>query len=278
MDLNKSLIVMTVLVELFVCSYAVAEKEAPTIDEIVKKSNHMALYQGIDSKGKVSMKISDNKGRIRKRTFNILRKDGIGDDKDQMYYTLFKRPADVRNMVFMIHKYTDLSRDDDRWLYLPGLDLVKRIAAGDKRTSFVGSDFLYEDISGRSPLEDDHQLISTTGTEYIIKNIPKRPESVEFTYYIVHVDKSTFLPLKIEFYKDNQRCYRVIETREIESIETVENGNTTTYPTVTVSVARDLETQSTTEMVFSDIQYNIGLDEALFSERFLRRPPRDALR
>ena len=33
------------------------------------------------------------------------------------------------------------------YISLP-LDLVKRIASTDKRSSFVGSDFTYEDISG----------------------------------------------------------------------------------------------------------------------------------
>ena len=275
MNIIKTISIIIVL-GLPVCSYAVAERDSMTVDDIVTKANHMALYQGLDSKGKVSMTITDNQGRVRKRTFTILRKDDSGDD--QMYYTLFKRPADVRNMAFMVHKHTDLKSDDDRWLYLPGLDLVKRIAASDKRTSFAGSDFLYEDISGRSTLEDEHFLISKTETSYIIKNIPKHPENVEFSHYIVHIDKGTFLPMKMEFYKSQDRCYRIIETLNVESIQAEEDGNSVTYPTATVSVARDLETRSSTEMVFSNVKYNVGLDNALFSERFLRRPPRDAMR
>jgi hypothetical protein len=65
----------------------------------------------------------------------ILRRDVI-DGGDQDYVVLFSRPADVRNTVFLVKKH--VASDDDRWLYLPGLDLVRRIAAGDKRTSFVG--------------------------------------------------------------------------------------------------------------------------------------------
>ena len=54
--------------------------------------------------------------------------------------------------------------------------MVKRIAASDKRTSFVGSDFLYEDISGRGLNEDAHELIETTEDHFVIKNTPKKPE------------------------------------------------------------------------------------------------------
>ena len=272
-------IFISTLLALFAATCLASEPDAAmTVEQIVEKANHMALYQGMDTKGKVSMTITDGAGRVRKREFNILRKDADGGDGDQKYYTLFQRPADVRKMVFMVHKHAALERDDDRWLYMPGLDLVKRIAASDKRTSFAGSDFLYEDISGRSPQEDDHRLIETTTDRYVIRNTPKRPDSVEFAYYLAYIDKQSFLPVKMEFFKNRDRLYRMIEVHKIESVQAEENGRIVTYPTVVVSVARDLETQSQTEMVYSNIRYNVGLENSLFSERFLRRPPRDAMR
>ncbi len=251
---------------------------APTADEIVKKANHMALYQGMDFKGSITMEIKDKQGRIRKRAFNILRKNADVMDRDQQYYTFFQEPADVRKMVFMVHKHAALETDDDRWLYLPSLDLVKRIAASDKRTSFVGSDFLYEDISGRSPDEDRHKLINTTTQYYWLKSIPRIPGNVEFEYYISHIDKGTFMPMKIEFFKKGDRCYRVIETMKLKRIPTLENGNKVTYPTVVISMARNLENGSESRMNFSHVQYNIGLSHKIFTERYLRRPPRDAMR
>lgn len=249
-----------------------------SVDEIVRKANHMALYQGEDGKGKVSLVIRDKQGRIRKRAFNMLRKNADSADQDQKYYAFFKSPADVRKMVFLVHKHAALEKDDDRWLYMPSLDLVKRIAAGDKRTSFVGSDFLYEDISGRSPEEDKHELINTTEKFYVIKNVPKYPESVEFEYYIAHIDKKIFIPIKIEFFKKSDRLYRVIEVMTVKKIKATENGKEVSYPTVTLSVARNLESGSTSEMTFSNVKYNIGLSDKIFTERYLRRPPRNAMR
>ena len=249
-----------------------------TVDQIIQKANHMALYQGNDMKGKVFMKITDRQGRIRERKFNMLRKNADEYDRNQKFYTYFQSPADVRKMAFMVHKHAVLQKDDDRWLYMPSLDLVKRIAAGDKRTSFVGSDFLYEDISGRSPEEDIHELIETTDEYYIVKNMPRKPDSVEFAHYIAYIDKTTFLPMKMEFFKKGNSPYRVIENVKVENIGSEENGDRTTYPTVTVSVAKNLDSGGGTEMIFSDIKYNTGLKDDLFTERYLRRPPREAVR
>jgi hypothetical protein len=163
----------------------------------------------------------------------------------------------------MVLKHADISKDDDRWLYLPALDLVKRIAAGDKRTSFVGSDFLYEDVSGRNLEEDTHELTDTNEQYYVVKNTPKKPETVEFSYFNVSIDRRNFVPMKMEFY---DKLYRVIESQKVETIQG--------FPTIVKSVVSDLNSGSKTEMEFSEVKYNIGLGD-IFTERYLRRPPEE---
>ena len=246
------------------------------VDAIVSKANIVAYYQGNDGKAKVKMTITDKKGQKRTKEFNILRKD-VKDGGDQKYYVYFQKPADVRKMVFMVHKHADVKKDDDRWLYMPGLDLVKRIAAGDKRTSFVGSHFLYEDVSGRSLAEDSHELIETTDKYYVVKNVPKNPKTVEFSYYNVSIDKKSFVPMKMEFYDKNDKLYRTIESKKVEMIEAKEGDKTVKYPTVVKSIVSDLNTGGKTEMEFGNVKYNLNIKD-IFTERYLRRAPREAVR
>jgi hypothetical protein len=240
----------------------------PDVQTIVNKANLAAYYQGDDGKAKVKMVITNKQGQKREREFIILRKD-LKDGADQNYFVYFHTPADVRRMVYLVHKHVERDKDDDRWLYLPALDLVKRIAAGDKRTSFVGSDFLYEDVSGRSLEEDTHELIETTDKLFVVKNVPKKPETVEFAYFNVAIDRKTYVPMKMEFYDKQGKLYRVIESKKVELIQD--------FPTVTTSLVSDLKTGSKTEMEFTEVKYNIGLED-IFQERYLRRPPREAIR
>jgi hypothetical protein len=245
-----------------------SEGEVPDLATIVNKANIVAYYQGDDGKAKVKMVITDKNGNKREREFNILRKD-VKDGGDQKYFVYFQKPADVRKMVYMVHKHADPGKDDDRWLYLPALDLVKRVAAGDKRTSFVGSDFLYEDVSGRSLEEDTHELIQTTEAFYVVKNVPKKPDTVEFGYFNVSIDRKNFVPMKMEFFDKEGKLYRVIESKKVEKIQD--------FYTVVKSEVRDLKKESKTEMEFSNIRYNIKLKD-IFEERYLHRPPREATR
>lgn len=238
--------------------------ESLSVDTIINRANNAAYYAGNDGRSNVTMTITDSQGRTRTREFAILRRDSA-DGGDQQFYVYFERPSDVRKMAFLVHKHID--RDDDRWLYLPALDLVKRIAASDKRTSFVGSNFFYEDVSGRGVDEDVHELIETTDTHYVIKNTPKDQSSVEFSSYTVRIDVKTFMPVYAEYLDKNGAKYREVEALEIQDIQG--------HPTVTKSRVRDLAAHSETVSEFKNIQYDINLKEDIFSERYLRRPPRE---
>ncbi|MDH3359459.1 MAG: outer membrane lipoprotein-sorting protein [Desulfobulbaceae bacterium] len=238
--------------------------ETLTGDEIVTRANNAAYYAGNDGRSNVTMTITDSQKRTRNNEFAILRRDSA-DGGDQQFYVYFERPSDIRKMAFMVHKHID--RDDDRWLYLPSLDLVKRIAASDKRTSFVGSNFFYEDVSGRGLDEDVHELIETTDSQYVVKNTPKDLASVEFSSYTVRIDRKTFMPVYAEYLDKNGVKYREVEALTIENIDG--------HPTVTKSRVRDLASGGETVSEFKDIKYDIGLKEDIFTERYLRRPPRE---
>jgi len=273
-----SVIAAVVIVAASAIDPAPAEDKDITVEDIVARTNLASYYSGKDGRARVSMEITDSQGRKRNREFVILRRDEPDPDNpdnreytgDQQFYVYFRRPADVNKMVFMVHKHAAADREDDRWLYLPALDLVKRIAGTEKRTSFVGSDFFYEDVSGRNVNDDSHELVETTDNYYVLKNTPKDPDSVEFSSYTMWIHKDTFLPVKIEYIDKQGDKYRVYQALKVDTIEDI--------PTVTGSKMKDLKRGSQTELKYSDVEYNLGLPEDIFTERYLRKAPREYLR
>lgn len=242
-----------------------AHAETPDVSEIVERANDASYYAGEDGRSEARMRIRDDSGREQVRQFTILRRDG--DEGRQKYLVVFSRPSDVRGTVFLVHK--NPGADDDRWLYLPGLDLVRRIAPGDKRTSFVGSHVYYEDVSGRHLEEDDHELEETTSDHYIIKSTPKDPDSVEFAHFRTWIDRETWLPMKSEYVNDDGEVYRRMEILEVEDIDG--------YPTGTRMQMEDLDDGGQTLVEFRFSKYDIGIPEDVFTERSLRNPPREWL-
>lgn len=243
-----------------------AEELSPA--EIVKKANHMAYYQGKDGSARVKMTITDEQGRKRDKEFTILRKNMDDQDREQRFYVYFHQPADESGTVFMVWKH--VGKDDDRWLYLPALDVIKRIAASDERTSFVGSDFFYEDVSGRNPDEDNHELVKTDDTYYVVKSTPK-PENkakVEFDSFTSYIHKSTFIPVSMQFERDG-KVYREMKTLSVKDIQG--------YKTSVKSSVKDHNRNSETILEYSTVKYDIGLPDDIFAERYLRNPPREHL-
>ncbi len=239
--------------------------------EIMKKSEEAFLYAGKDFRVRVTMKLISSSGKTRLRELTMLRRNSSGSGGEQKYYIYFHRPADVKGMTFMVYKYPD--RDDDRWLFIPALNMVRRVAAQDRASSFVGSDFTYEDISGRDIDEDRHELLreeNLNGVDcFVIKSRPVNAD-MPYSYRLSWISKKNYLPLKIEYYDLSGTLYKVFTADEIKDI----NG----FPTVVKRTMRNLQSGHKTEVTFEEVKYNVGLKDSIFSERYLRRPPRKYIR
>lgn len=235
-----------------------------TPEGIIAKSRLAFYYAGDDLRAKVLMELINKNGQKRVRELTMLRKD-YQEGGNQKYFMYFHQPADVKDTAFMVYKYPD--KDDDRWLFIPAIDLVKRIAANDKFSSFVGSDFTYEDVSGRKPEEDTHNFLRKEALNgrncFVIESMPKG--KAEYTKRISWIDENNFLPLEEEFYDRQNEIYRQFEAQEVKDI----NG----IMTITKRIMKNLKTGHRTEVVFQDVEYNLGITDDIFSERFLRKAP-----
>ncbi|MFZ5800183.1 MAG: outer membrane lipoprotein-sorting protein [Candidatus Omnitrophota bacterium] len=260
----KMLLMLSLLIFASFAGKASFAKDELSADDIIAKSRLVFYYAGDDMRAKVLMELINKEGQKRIRELTMLRKDYEEGGK-QKYFMYFHKPSDVKDTTFMVYKYPD--RDDDRWLFIPSINLVKRIAANDKYSSFVGSDFTYEDVSGRKPDEDKHTLLrkeALNGKDcFVIESMPLGAS--EYTKRISWIDETNFLPLKEEFYDKQNELYRQFEAQEIKDI----NG----ILTVTKRVMKNIKTGHRTEVTLQEVEYNLGIGDDVFSERYLRRPP-----
>ncbi|OGV69843.1 MAG: hypothetical protein A3K19_29000 [Lentisphaerae bacterium RIFOXYB12_FULL_65_16] len=239
-------------------------------DQVVEKS-HQAFYAaGADMKADVTMELITGDGKQRTRGLTMLRLNTSGGAA-QKYFLYFKEPSDVRRMTFLVWKYPE--KEDDRWIYIPAVDLVRRVAASDRRSSFVGSDFTYEDISGRDISADTHKFLreEKLGSNdcYVMESTPK--ETLDYVRRIAWIDTTTYLPLKEEYYDLRNELARVFTADTIENASS--GAGRGEIPTVMKRTMRNVKSGHRTEVTFKSVSFNVGLTDDIFTERYLRQAP-----
>lgn len=254
---------LSVFLALVLVAAASARAADPSGAEIVKRSLNAFYYAGSDMRARVTMKLINPQGQVRNRDMTMLRLN-TGKSGDQRYYIYFHAPADVKGTAFLVWKYP--AKEDDRWIYVPALKLVKRIAADDKRSSFVGSDFTYEDVSGRDLEDETHALVRSEELGgrpvYVVESTPK---AAEYARRISWIDRERWLPLKEEYQDGRGGVMRVFTADKVEQ--------TGQYWTVTARSMKNLQSGHRTEVLFQEIAYDVGLREDVFTERYLRDAP-----
>jgi len=249
--------------------------ENPTAQEIVERAIVANYYAGDSRTSLGYLKVVDEEGKVlRERRYSTLRmnaKEGKGE-RNQKYYVYFTEPSDLKGTSYLVYK--NMKGSDDRWLRLDKMDLTKRIAATDKRTSFAGTDVLYEDVSGRHLDDDTHKIVEDNKNYWVIESTPKHPEEAEIKMHKAWIHKKSGLVIKRYCYNHEDKMYRTFKATKIANID---GGDGYKYPTVYEAVVKDLITGTTTYLIGEKIEYNTNLDDSQFTKKALSTPPMSAL-
>jgi hypothetical protein len=220
---------------------------------------------GKDSKAELRMKLFDRRGRARDRALTLMILRRSTGDRSLIRFTY---PNDIRGTGFLVWERPQ--GDDERFLYLPSLGRVRRIAGSEAQESFVGSDFSYEDIGGRefddytyALLDESAAWTAPDGTSRPAYRLESRRKdsSVEFPRVISLVLKDSFVVVQAEVYNrrnEKQKVYTVKRLQQSQGIWTVMESIMT----------NDLD-RTRTELLVDRIAYNTGLTEDAFSRREL---------
>ncbi len=238
---------------------------------------------GRDSRQTLRMKLVDRRGRTRDRALEVTTLRGrsapgaarTAPDGDRLLIR-FTEPGDIRGTSFLVWEHP--AAEDERFLYLPSLGRVRRIAGGETQDSFVGSDFTYEDIGGREFDEYSYAFAGPDG-ESASWTPPgggaaapawrleskRRDTSVPFPRVVSLVLKDSLVVVQAEIFNRRNERQKVYTVRRLERIKGI-------WTVMDSQMTNALE-KTSTDLVVAQADYNVGLEEADFSRRELERPP-----
>jgi hypothetical protein len=216
--------------------------------------------QGRDARFDVRMRLFDRRGALRERSFTLL---------------MLRRPAREDRTLIRFTKPNDIQGtglESERFLFLPALGRVRRIAGGESQESFVGSDFSYEDIGGQDLDAYTYEILDANaaatgpdGVSYASYKLQAKARNAQVAYptTVSLVAKDTFIVMHSEFLDRAGQRRKMLDVRKLAKVQDI-----WTPLELTVSTDRD---GTRTELVVDSARYNVGLAEDDFSRRALER-------
>ena len=189
--------------------------------EIMEKVNDRDV--GNRSISEMEMILIDKKGNKRVRK---LKSYGLEQGKNSKSLMFFITPADVKNTGFLTYDYDESGKEDDQWLFLPALRKTKRIAAGDKSGSFMGSDLNYSDMSSPDLDLYDYTLMKETEVKgnkvWQIKSVPKTKAEAEKSGYsksVVFIRQDNYVMIRGVHWVYKKKRNKYLDVRKLEKID-----------------------------------------------------------
>jgi outer membrane lipoprotein-sorting protein len=257
-------------------------KEGMTAEEIMQIEyfvKYTKFARDIELLGKAYF--IDKSGSVRQRE-TLRQRITLGRKSDDIAYkdlVMFTSPQ-VKGLATLTWTYMNPKRQADTWLWVPSLKKIRKISQANADDSFLGSDFTNEDILTRRFEDETYKLIGEESFKgytcefdkktyykdapcFVIEAKPKRSPWY-YSKRILWVDKKTGGGIYEEMYDPLGRMFKTIFKNFV-----IYNVSGKEYPAQALLEVKDLRTGHRTVITNTDIKFDTGLSEDLFTERAL---------
>lgn len=260
---------LALLFSLTLAISAHAGSDADPLDEATALAQ--AVYDqatGDDASSQVVMILAKKGREPKQRVLYSYAKDKGNAER----WTLmrFIKPNDVERTGLLTKDYA--GDESDQWLYLPALDRVRRISSSRKGGKFVGSDFQYEDLMDREVNMDHHRILGNDKVSGIgctlLESTPVKKSNSIYSKRVSCIHPKIFIPLRIDYYgRSKTKPIKRLQARKIKKVQG--------YWTIFDSTMYNLKTGHSTKLITTDIKYDQGIPDSLFSQRGLSDDSRE---
>lgn len=263
----KMLTILIAFTSIFILSAKISAADDPKAREIMEKVDNR--YDGDDMEAVMKMILIDKYGKKRIRT---MKRYALDHGKDEWKLLFFLGPIEIKDTGMLTYDY-DKRTDDDQWLYLSALHKIKRIASHDKTSSFMGSDYSYADMTDKEIENYNYRFLGEKKIANdmcsVIESVPKTKKIIDifgYTKSILFVRNDCYVIIRsINWVKEGKKL-KYINTKKIEKINEI-----WTPIEVLVTTKNGKIKEHETLFIFSDIKYNQGLSEKIFTTRQLEK-------
>ncbi|MFW5444544.1 MAG: outer membrane lipoprotein-sorting protein [Methylococcaceae bacterium] len=258
----KYVYIMTCMLLTLACSLSVAKTPEEIGLEIAIETDRRD--QGFtDSIADMIMILKNRDGDESIRTVKM--KSLEMDEDGNKDLSIFQQPSDLKNTAVLT--YSHALDPDEQWIYLPGLKRVKRISTRNKSGPFVGSEFAFEDLSSWEVDKYSYRFLRDEILEnrdcFVVENTP-RYEHSGYTRQVEWVDKDIYHPRRIDYYDRQNALLKTLTFHDYQQY-------LDHYWRPDRMLMVNHQTGKSTELIWSDRQFKVGLNDRDFIPSTLKR-------
>lgn len=175
--------------------------------EIAKSISDANKGYGSEQSDMTMILINGDKKIERKMTSKTM-ETGSESSKSLLEFLL---PKDVAGTKLLTWSFED--KEDSQWIYLPAFKKIKRISSSSKSSSFMGSEFTYEDLRASILDKFTYKFIKEEkqGDDTIWVFEKKSKEDSAYTKQVVTASKKYMNAIKVEFFDRSNSLLKVGE-------------------------------------------------------------------
>ncbi|MBD3412946.1 MAG: outer membrane lipoprotein-sorting protein [Candidatus Aminicenantes bacterium] len=238
---------------------SVASSQDLTGEDIIHEVDDLMTIQTAYAKMKMTIETSSGQ----KRTFVY---ESWTKDEGEKNLIRYLEPSRVKDQAILM-----LNNANDIWMFFPRTQRVRKLATHAKKQKMQGSDFSYEDMGGSGEFEEDFVAQRLEDEEknghdcYKVELVRKPEGDLSYSRLLLWVIKENFYPVVIEYYDEDDPTY-LQKTLTQSNIEVIDG-----IPTAKKMLMQNLNDQTQTVMEIVEIEYDVELDDRMFTERNLKK-------
>lgn len=221
-----------------------------------------------DSEVALEMILGNRQGVTSTRELRIRSLEVADADRGDKSLIIFDRPRDIDGTALLSH--THILDADDQWLYLPALKRVKRISSANKSGPFVGSELAYEDLLSQEVAKYTYKWLhdeACPGAEtiqcFVIERYPQYEKS-GYTKQIVWIDEAEYRLMRIDYYDRKDSRLKTMTLTDYRKYSRA-------YWRSHLWDVMNHQTGKTTQLVFGEYRFGVGLNDKAFTSSRLKR-------
>lgn len=213
---------------------------------------------------KMIMKLRSAGSEITREMVSKMMEESDSESKSLLEFLIPKDVSGTKLLTWSVK-----ADDDSQWIYLPAFKKTKRISSSTKSSSFMGSEFTYEDLRSVDIDKFDYKFISEEKKgDDLIWNYEKTPkEKSGYSKQVLKTSQKYMSPVEVSYYDRSDSLLKTAVSSDFKSYKV----GAKVFWRPNKIIMKNVQTGKESELIWVERKLGVELSARDFAKRSLER-------